>query len=183
MSTTTSVGINNNLTTRKTCITVRTTDNELACGVYVQDIIIANKIGQTITGALQTSLHAGNQDILHIVTNQTLHHLLSLLLRTVLGRSYELIVLCRYNDRVYTDRVTCSLVVLHRHLALGIGTQVGHSLTRTTDVGQLLKDYVRKDKRCGHILAGLVAGIAKHNTLIASALSIIILTLNALINI
>ena len=61
--------------------------------------------------------------------------------------------------------------------------QICHHHTLTTDYRQLLQYYVRENKCCGHELTCLVACITEHNTLIASTLHLILLTLNTLIDI
>ena len=119
---------------------------------------------------------------MNIVADKALHHLLGLLLRAIDRRLHELIVLRRDNDGMNAQGLT-RLVVLDRYLTLGIGTQVGHNLALATDNGQLLEDNVRENERSGHKLAGLVAGIAEHNTLIASALLIVSEALDTLIDI
>ena len=65
----------------------------------------------------------------------------------------------------------------------GIGTQVGHHLPFAADDGQLLEDHVREDQRRRHHLAGLVAGIAEHDALIARALLVLLGAHDALINV
>ena len=62
------------------------------------------------------------------------------------------------------------VVVFDRHLALGVGAQVGHQLPFAADDGQLLQDHMRKNQRRGHHFARPVAGIAEHDPLVARAL-------------
>ena len=92
-------------------------------------------------------------------------------------------MLSRDYDSMHTQSLTCCRVVLYGNLALGVGTQIGHLLTLATDDSQLLQDNVREDKRSGHILACLVAGIAEHNTLVAGTLLLVRGTHNALVDI
>ena len=108
------------------------------------------------------------------------HEMLSQALSILLDK---LIVLCRYNDSVYTQRLTRSLIVLDSHLTLGIRAKIGHLLAFATDNGQLLQDNVRKNKRCGHILTSLVTSVTKHNTLVTCCLLLLSLAHNTLIDI
>ena len=75
------------------------------------------------------------------------------------------------------------LVVLDRHLRLRVGTQVGHYLALATNVGQLLEDHMREDQRGRHQLAGLVAGITEHDTLVTGTLLLLLLAGYALVDV
>ena len=60
------------------------------------------------------------------------------------------------------------LVVLHRHLALAVGTQVGQ-FAALAHRGQLAAELVRQRDGRGHQLRRLVGGVAEHHALIAGA--------------
>src|SRR5438477_60399 len=61
------------------------------------------------------------------------------------------------------------VAVLDRHLALAIGTEEGEE-ARAPRLAEPLPDAVRGVDGEGHVLAGLVAGVAEHHALVARAL-------------
>ena len=61
-----------------------------------------------------------------------------------------------------------ALVVLHGHLALAVGPQVGQDAL-FPDVGQLPGQAVRQGDGQRHKFRGIVAGIAHHHALVAGA--------------
>ena len=75
------------------------------------------------------------------------------------------------------------VAVLHRHLALGIGTEVAHLLALAAYLAELDEDDVRQRDGQRHQLVGLAAGVAEHHALVASALVLLLLAADALINI
>src|SRR5574344_352264 len=92
MSALTSISIYNDLTTGKTCISMRTTNHELTCRVYeVLDVIIEES-QHLIT---QVSLYSWNQDIDYILTNLCQHSIIIVLTICLLdeiimlGRNYD----------------------------------------------------------------------------------------------
>ena len=177
------VGIDDDLAARKPGVPVRAADHELARRIDVQDIVVADQPGQLVAGALQTRLDARNEDRAHVLADRGLHPLLGLLLRQPVARQDEFVVLGRNHDGMHAQRTVGLLVVLDGHLRLGIGTQVGHHLPFAADDGQLLEDHVREDQRRRHHLAGLVAGIAEHDALIARTLLVLLGAHDALIDV
>lgn len=71
------------------------------------------------------------------------------------------------------------VAILHRHLALRVGTEIGHHLALLTDIGQRAHDEMGQIERHGHIVLRLVGGIAEHHSLIAGTLIFGLLTLDA----
>ena len=62
------------------------------------------------------------------------------------------------------------VVVFDSHLALGVGTEVGHLLAFAADVGEDLDDFVGQGEGKGHEGVGLVVGVAEHHALVAGSL-------------
>ena len=102
------------------------------------------------------------------------HHLVGFVLTaSSLFGTDEVVVLCRHNDGV--DSLRDALVaVFHRHLTLGVGTQVGHFAPFLSDVGQRAHEQMGQVERHGHVVLGLVHGIAEHHTLVAGTLFLLI---------
>ena len=74
--------------------------------------------------------------------------------------------------------------IFHRHLALGVGTQVGHKLalaiichmlSAAADGGKFLKDLMREAESEGHIVLGFIHCITEHHSLVAGALKVLLL--------
>ena len=94
----------------------------------------------------------------------------------------KLVVLGADDDSI--DALGNTLIaILHRHLALGIRTQVGHHLTFLADVGQGAHDEMGQIEGDRHQALRLVGGIAKHHALIASSLVLIFLTIHATVDV
>ena len=70
-----------------------------------------------------------------------------------------------------------SVVILHRYLALGIGTQIRNH-TLLANCRQLLEQKMGKIQGKRHEIGGLVAGVTKHHSLVASTLSLGLGTVN-----
>ena len=104
------IGINDNLATCQTCITVRTTYDKLACGIDEIFDIIA-KQGQHFL-RINFLLDAWYQNIDDILTNLAEHALII---------AIKLVVLSGYYDGVDTLRDT-SVAVLDGHLTLCVWT-------------------------------------------------------------
>ena len=79
-----------------------------------------------------------------------------------------------YNDGTNTQRLVV-VAVLYGYLALGVGAQVGHLLALLANLRQCLHNEMRKVERSGHVIVGLVAGIAEHHTLVAGSLLVFFL--------
>ncbi len=60
--------------------------------------------------------------------------------------------------------------ILHGHLALGVGAQIGHDLALAADGRELFEQGVAQGECHGYVERGLVGGIAKHHALVAGAL-------------
>ena len=126
MSSFTSVGVDDDFAPRETRISVRTTDDELTCGVYQQ-------LRLTIEGALYlfgiACQDTGKKHTADILGDTCLHRSVGYSLR--FGRGIrgldEVIMLGADDDGVDTLRLAF-LGVLYRHLALGIGAKVGHEV-------------------------------------------------------
>ena len=75
-------------------------------------------------------------------------------------------VLGRDDHRVDADRDV--VLVLDRHLALGVGAEPGDRAV-LAQLGDLVDDPVRQRDRQGHQLGRLVGGVAEHQALVAGA--------------
>ena len=149
---------------------MRPADDELARGVHVQDVVVADQGGQFVARALQPRFDARNEDRAHVLADALLHQPFGLLFAEAVAGCDELVVLGRDHDRVHAQRTAGPVVVFDRYLTFGVGPQIGHRGAFAADDGQLLEDHMREDERRGHVLAGFVAGIAEHDALIACAL-------------
>ena len=177
------VGVDDDLAAREARIAVGAADDELARGVDVQDVVVADEPGQLVAGTLQARLDARQQDRAHVLADALLHLPLGLGLAATLAREDELVVLRRDDDRVHAQRTARRLVVFDGDLRLGVGAQVAHRLALAADHGQLLEDHVREDERRGHHLARLVAGVAEHDALVAGALLLLGLAHDAAVDV
>ena len=177
------VGVDDDLAARESRVPVGASDHELARGVHVQDVVVADQCGQLVAGALQTRLDPRNENRAHVLADYVLHLFFRLLLAAALAREDELVVLRRDDDRMHAQRLVRRLVVLDRDLRLRVGAQVGHHLAFAADNGQFLEDHVRKDQRRGHHLTGLVAGVAEHDALVAGALLLLGFADDALVDV
>ena len=75
------------------------------------------------------------------------------------------------------------VIIFNGHLALGIGTEVGHHLAFAADVCQHLQDAVRKIQRKRHVILRFVGGIAEHHPLVSGTLLHRVLALYAAVNV
>ena len=91
-------------------------------------------------------------------------------------------MLCRYHDGVYALG-NASVTVLYGHLALGVGTQIGHNLSLLSNLGQCTHDEVRQVERHGHQALRLVGGIAEHHTLVAGSLVFVVLAVHTTVDV
>ena len=85
-------------------------------------------------------------------------------------RNNELVVLGADNYGVDTLRLVGDTIILHGHLALRVGTQIGHHLAFAANGSQLAQQHVRQVDAQRHIVRRLVAGISKHHALVAGSL-------------
>ena len=97
---------------------MRAADDELARGIHVQDIVVADQSRQLILGTLQTGLDAWNEDRAHVLADLLLHAFFGHFLGDALARGDEIVVLGRNHDGMYAQRtvrlssysiVTCDL--------------------------------------------------------------------------
>ena len=84
------------------------------------------------------------------------------------------------------------LVILDGDLTLRVGAQVGeraalalpsHLLGLAANLGELYEQAVREVEREGHVVGGLVAGIAEHHALIAGTLTLGLLALDTAVDV
>ena len=107
--------------------------------------------------------------MLHVVSYLGQHAGVGLLLRPGLGGRDELVVLRRHHDGVDAAGAVV-FVILHRHLALGVGAQVGHLLALAAYLGQHIHDVVGQRNGQRHVGVGFVVSVAEHHALVAGAL-------------
>ena len=111
MGTLATIGINYNLTARKTCITMRTTYDELACRIdEVLDVVIEQ--GQDLLAHLL--LYSWHQYLYNILAYLSQH---GIIIVVAVGIFNEIVVLCTYHNGVYALRNTI-VAILYCHLAL-----------------------------------------------------------------
>ena len=75
------------------------------------------------------------------------------------------------------------LIIFDGDLALGIGTQVGHLFSFTTYSGKLFQQTMGEIEGKGHVVLGLVGGVAEHHSLVASSLILTVLLVDAAIDV
>ncbi len=176
------VGIYNNLAPRQPGVTVRTTDYELARGIDVVCDMVVEQCQHLFM--MDGSNNTRHQNLDYIPTDLSEHFFISLELcgLAVVGRLYEVVVLGGDYDGVdaYGRAV---VIIFDGHLALGIGTEVGHHLAFATDVGQHLQDAVCKVQRKRHVVLRFVGGIAEHHSLVSGTLLHRVLTLHAAVDV
>lgn len=140
------VGVDNDLTTSETGITLRTTDDEAARGLDVVNGAVVQKLsGDDLLDDLllddSTELLGGN----------------------------IIAVLSRDDDRVHAQGLdgTAVVSVLNGDLGLGVGTEPGDG-TVLTSLCHSRVELVREQKGERKELRGLVGGITEHDTLVTS---------------
>ena len=74
------------------------------------------------------------------------------------------------NDHGIHPNGAVVLIILHRHLALAVGPQIGE-LPALADLGEPLGQLLGQRQRQRHQLRRLVAGIAEHHALVAGAVA------------
>ena len=111
MGTLATIGINNNLTACKTSVTMWPANNELACRVNeILDTVIEQ--GQNLLAYLL--LHPWHQYFYYVLAYLCQH---GVIVVVAVGILDEVVVLCTYNNGVYTLRHTI-VAILYRYLAL-----------------------------------------------------------------
>ena len=93
------ISVHNNLSTSKTCITVRATDYEFAGRIHVKDDIITEKL---LCPLWKLGHHTGKKDIPYILLDLCLH---GSIIRV------KLIVLGRYHNGVYPDGLMVVIIL------------------------------------------------------------------------
>ena len=181
MRTLAAIGVDDNLAACEPRVSVGAADNELAGGVdVVFDVVVEE--GEHFLAEL--CFYAGDENVNHILADLGEHLLVGFLLslaRLVRG-FHEVVVLGGDHDRVDALR-HAAVAVLDRHLALGIGAEIGHHLAFLAYVGQGAHDEVRQVERGRHVVFGLVGGIAEHHALVAGPLVILLFAGDATVDV
>ena len=139
------VGVDDDLAPGEAGVAVRPADIELAGGVDVPDRVLADP--------------ALRQRLADIRLDDGAH---------VLGGEILVEVLVRHHN--LGDAGGLAALVLHRHLALGVGAELdGVALAGAAGVRKLLQDAMRIMDRRRHQVRRLVAGVAEHDALVARA--------------
>ena len=135
MSACASIRIYNNLTSRQTGISMRTSDNELAGRInMIVDFIIEQF--QNIR-VMDSGNYTRHQNMNYILVNLFNHRFICLqlsLFRVVFGQN-EFIVLGRNHNRVNANR-TPVVIIFNSYLTFGIRAQIGHHLAFPADFCQ-----------------------------------------------
>ena len=169
MGTPAAVGVDDDLAPRDARVAVRAADDEFPRRVHVQQVVVADKVGQLVARPLQACLDTRYEDAAHVVFDAFAHLTFGLLFRHVAAGTDEFVVLGGDHDGVYPYRAS-RLVVLDGHLALGVGPEIGHFVVLAPQYGELLHDDLGEYQRRGHVFARLVAGVAEHDALVAGSL-------------
>ena len=163
------IGIHDDFAAGESRVAVRAADDELARGVHVVGDGVVEQ-GQYLFG-VDGCLDTRHQHLYHVAAygGQHLGVRLALGLFAVVLRLYEFVVLRGDHDGIYAYGHAV-VVILYGHLALGVGTKVGHVLAFAPDVGEHLQNAVRQVERQRHVVLRLVGGVAEHHSLVARAL-------------
>ena len=192
MSTTSSIGIDDNLSARQTCVAMRTTNHELTRRI---DMISNITLEQT-TNLLVAYFcnHPWNQDVDDILSDALQHLLVCFLFcESVLHRRHnELVVLSAYHNGMYALWLAI-ITIFNRHLTLGVRTQISHLLAVRTDIGHHLplpadvsqhpQNAMREVERQRDTILRFVRSITKHHTLVASTLLLRVLTFHTTVDV
>ena len=143
MSAVTAVGINDDLSTGKTAITLRTADYKSAGGVYVDLSVFINEA-------------CGNDGLDHVFDDVSAD----------LFEGNVFVVLSRNNDVFKTNGGV--IFIFHSNLGLAIGTEICKCAV-LTNLGELLCHVGCKCIAERHEICGFIASVAKHHTLVAGA--------------
>src|ERR1043166_6288513 len=143
----TAVGIDNNFSSGETAIPLRPANNEAAGGVYMKNCILVEKL-------------RGN-DGLNDTVNNGFFQFAVFDVGTVLSRDHDIF-----------NFYGLAIAIFYGYLRLAIGPQKTR-LAAFTNFGQVLNQAVGHLNRERHQFGSLVAGIAEHHALIASALFLV----------
>ena len=198
-----SVGVDDNLASGQSGVAVRTADDKLARRVDVVFDAVVHQLALTFAGVglclssvgqtvVEESaqfvaggfLDARDEDVDDILADLGKHLLVRLFLSlaAVVLRLDKRVVLCRDHNGVDAHGLVL-LVVFHGHLTLGVGAQIGHHLAFLADLCQGVHDQMRQVEGGGHVVVGLIGGVAKHHTLVAGALLFLFLAADALVDV
>ena len=170
MGTLAAVGVDDDFTARQACVAVGATDDELARRVNVVLDVEAEEVEHLLR--VYMLLHPWHEDVDDIVLDAGQHPFVRV----------EFVVLGRDDDGV--DALgNAFIAILHGNLALGVRTQVGHLFALLADVGQCAHDEVSQVERDGHIALRLVGGVTEHHTLVAGTLFVLILAVDATVDV
>ena len=178
---TAAIGVDDNLAAGQASVAMRTANHKLAGGVHVQLVLIVKPVEEALYVLGQTAYHAWQQDVGHVLLD-ALHHLsVGLFLADAVGLD-KLVVLSADDDGVDTHGAMGGLVILYCHLALGVGAQI-RNLVALAQRCQLAQQGVGKVERERHVIRCLVARVAKHHALVASALSLLTVAVHTAVNV
>jgi len=182
VSTFTTISINDNLTTCQTGISVRTTNYELARRIHMINDFIIKQCQHFIV--MDRSNDTRHQNFNHITADDRQHFFVSFQLGglRIIFRLDKVIMLRRNNDCIDANRSSV-VIIFDSNLAFGIGAEVSHHLSFTTNVGQHLQNAVCQIKRKRHIVFRFIGSVAKHHTLVACTLFHRVLTLYTTVDI
>ena len=160
---------------------MRAANDKLARGVH--QIARCNRKETAHFGIVQLLQHARHKNIYHILANLLLHPSVCLLLvaATLVSRD-KLIMLRAHYDCVHSFRTTF-VAILHRHLALRVGSQISHLVAFLANGGQRLHDALGQVKRQRHIVFRFIGSIAEHHALVAGALRLFRFTAHTAVNV
>lgn len=143
----TTVGVDDDLASSDTGITLGTTDDELARGLEMVD-----GIGGEVLGG---------DDLVNDLLLEGLAEGLVVDISRVLDRDDN-------GVDAEGNQSTTLVLVLDGDLGLGVGAEEGEGAVTAT-VSHLLVQLVRQDQGQGHKLGGLIRGITEHDTLVTSS--------------
>jgi len=164
MGTPATVGIDNDLATSQTSITLGTTNDEAARGL---DLPTNKRKGQQ---EMARTYVVDGLLIKEVSGDDLLDDLFANLRAEIFSRDF-LSMLSRNDNGIDAegDGGTAVLLVLNGDLSLGVGTEPGEG-TRATSGSHGSIELVGKDNGQGHVLLSLVGGVAEHDTLITSTM-------------
>ena len=182
MSTFTAISVNDNLTSRKTRITMRTTNHELTGRVHVISNVALFKERLHFGSRHSLFEHTRNENLNHILADLRQHLFVSSSLTTSFFGRDEFIVLRAHHNSV-DAHCTVVVIIFHRHLAFRVGTEIGHHLAFTANISEHNEDVVCQRKGKRHVAIRFVISIAKHHALVACTLQFRSFALNATVDV
>src|SRR5664279_1050080 len=179
MSAMSAVSIYNYFTSCESGISVRATDNKLACRVYEKFIIAVKKF---LNSSRKRFFNSRYEDFFKIFANLLLHSLFSsqfTFLRFVLWKN-KFIVLGTDNYCIDPERFVI-IVIFNSYLRFAVGTKVFHLFAFVSDSCQFLEEPVCQFNCEWHIIIHFTAGIAEHHSLVACSLFFRFIAYNTLV--